>query len=89
MPAPVFVAIAERTGLIGRLDDFVLDRACRDLARHLAEYGGDITVHVNISASRLGEPEVESAADDCLSRHELAPHHLVLGVTESSWADLI
>jgi diguanylate cyclase (GGDEF)-like protein len=84
VPAPVFVAIAERTGLIGRLDDFVLDRACRDLARYLAEYGGDITVHVNISASRLGEPDVELAADDCLSRHELAPHHLVLEVTESS-----
>ncbi|GIH14106.1 putative bifunctional diguanylate cyclase/phosphodiesterase [Rugosimonospora africana] len=84
VPAPVFVAIAERTGLIGRLDDFVLDRACRDLAGHLAEYGGDVTVHVNISASRLGEPDVELAADDCLSRHALAPHHLVLEVTESS-----
>jgi diguanylate cyclase (GGDEF)-like protein len=84
VPAPVFVALAEHTGLIGRLDDFVLDRACRDLAGYLATSGEDVTVHVNVSASRFGEPEVEATVRDRLVRHGLAPDRLVLEITEST-----
>ena len=32
VPPDVFVAVAERAGLVGELDDLVLDQACRDLA---------------------------------------------------------
>jgi diguanylate cyclase len=84
LPPTVFVALAERTGLIGRLDDYVLDRACRDLAACAGPGADDLVVHVNVSASRLGEPEVEAAVYDCLSRHRLPGHRLVLEVTESS-----
>ena len=82
LPTAVFIAVAERTGLIGRLDDFVLDRACRDLAGYRGSDG--IALHVNVSASRLGEPEVEAAVHDCLTRHHLEAGRLVLEVTESS-----
>jgi len=82
LPAAVFIAVAERTGLIGRLDDFVLDRACRDLAGYRGSDG--IALHVNVSASRLGEPEVEAAVHDCLTRYHLDAGRLVLEVTESS-----
>ena len=39
MPPEVFVAAAERTGLIDALDDYVLDRACRDMAALRARAG--------------------------------------------------
>jgi EAL domain-containing protein (putative c-di-GMP-specific phosphodiesterase class I) len=58
-PPAVFVAMAERAGLISALDDFVLDRSCRELAATLASRGGDMPLHVNISASRLGNADLE------------------------------
>jgi EAL domain-containing protein (putative c-di-GMP-specific phosphodiesterase class I) len=81
LPPAVFIALAERTGLIGMLDDLVLDRACRDLAAHGP---GELVVHVNLSASRLGEPEVEATVFDCLERHGLPADRLVLEITEST-----
>jgi diguanylate cyclase (GGDEF)-like protein len=84
VPPTVFVAVAERAGLVGALDDFVLDRACADLAAYQARYVDDTAVHVNISASRLGNPELEIVVRDILRRHGLAPRQLVLEVTESS-----
>ncbi len=82
--ASTFVAVAERCGLIGRLDEFVLDRSCRDLAAHLAVHGGHMSVHVNVAGSRFGHPDVEASAIAALERYGLQPHNLVLEVTESS-----
>jgi diguanylate cyclase (GGDEF)-like protein len=84
VPPSVFVAIAERAGLVAALDDFVLDRACRDLASYLGVNGGDAVVHVNVSASRLGNPDLERVVRDALRRYGLTAQHLVLEVTESS-----
>ncbi|MDR7273939.1 putative bifunctional diguanylate cyclase/phosphodiesterase [Catenuloplanes atrovinosus] len=79
----VFVAVAERAGLVAALDDFVLDTAARD-ARALAElHGRDVAVHVNVSAGRLGRPELEIAVADALRRHGLAPERLILEITET------
>ena len=83
VPPSVFVAVAEKAGLVGALDDFVLDRACGDVAAHLARHGTAPAVHVNISASRLGNPDLEQTVADTLARHGLSPGHLVLEVTES------
>src|SRR4029450_4936813 len=35
----VFVTVAERTGLVAAIDDFVLDRACEDAAALANAYG--------------------------------------------------
>ncbi len=83
VPPTVFVAVAERAGLIGSLDDFVLDRSCREVAARLAA-GDDVVVHVNISAGRLGNPDLEVVVAELLARHALPARHLVLEVTETS-----
>ncbi|MFI5839117.1 putative bifunctional diguanylate cyclase/phosphodiesterase [Catenuloplanes sp. NPDC051500] len=80
----VFVSVAERAGLVAALDDFVLDTACRDARGLAALYGGDVAVHVNVSAGRLGRPELESAVRDALHRHDLPPERLILEITETS-----
>jgi diguanylate cyclase (GGDEF)-like protein len=80
----VFVAVAERAGLVARLDDFVLDRACAD-AQALAERFGEAPdVHVNVSAGRLASPELATAVESALRRHGLDPRKLVLEITETS-----
>jgi diguanylate cyclase (GGDEF)-like protein len=80
----VFVAVAERAGLVAALDDFVLDRGCADAAQLGERLGRPVDVHVNVSALRLGRPELEAAVEGALRRHGLRPERLVLEITETS-----
>ena len=79
VPPLVFVAAAERAGLVAALDDLVLEIACRETAA-LA----DLQVHVNVSAGRLGCPLLETTVRDTLARHGLPGDRLVLEITETS-----
>jgi diguanylate cyclase len=78
-----FVAAAERTGLMGVLDDFVLNRACADAGTLAAAYGREIGMHVNVSASRLGRKDLEAAIGWALQRHKLPAGRLTIEITES------
>jgi EAL domain-containing protein (putative c-di-GMP-specific phosphodiesterase class I) len=80
----VFVTVAERAGLVGALDDFVLDRGCADAAVLAERFGRPVDVHVNVSAARLGGQELEAAVERALLRHGVRPDRLVLEITETS-----
>jgi diguanylate cyclase (GGDEF)-like protein len=84
VPPDVFVAAAERTGLISTLDNHVLDRACRDIAALRVRSRIPLAVHVNVSATRLADPELELAVQASLARHGLPAAALVLEITETS-----
>jgi diguanylate cyclase (GGDEF)-like protein len=84
VPPEVFVAAAERTGLIAVLDDRVLDRACRDMAELRGRSGVPLAVHVNVSATRLADPALEAGVLASLRRHRLPAAALVLEITETS-----
>jgi diguanylate cyclase (GGDEF)-like protein len=79
----VFVTVAERTGLVAAIDDFVLDRACGDAAALANTYGRPIDVHVNVSAARLGQDGLEDAVFGALRRHAVPPSRLVVEITET------
>jgi diguanylate cyclase (GGDEF)-like protein len=79
----VFVTVAERTGLVGAIDDFVLDQACADAATLATVYRRPIDVHVNVSAARLGQQGLEEALRTALTRHGTDPSRLVVEITET------
>ncbi|GAA0574165.1 EAL domain-containing protein [Paractinoplanes ferrugineus] len=79
----VFVTVAERTGQVAAIDDFVLDQACADAAALAIIYGRPIDVHVNVSAGRLGQPGLEEAVRAALKRHALPPSRLIIEITET------
>ncbi len=79
MPAD-FVPLAEQTGLIGPLGDWVLRRACADLA------GCGTLVSVNVSAHQVGSGELTSLVEEALRTSGLDPARLMLELTESSLA---
>jgi diguanylate cyclase (GGDEF)-like protein len=83
VPPEKFITAAERAGLVGLVDDFVVDRACRDAAR-FAPGHADVVVHVNVSAARYGDPEQEAAVLRALERHGLPGHRLLLELTETA-----
>ena len=86
VPADLFIAVAERAGLVGLVDDFVLDRACQDAADFAGPWR-NLVVHVNVSAARFGEPEQEAAVLRALHRHRLPAHRLLLELTETAKLD--
>jgi EAL domain-containing protein (putative c-di-GMP-specific phosphodiesterase class I) len=78
-----FLEIAESTGLIDPLTDWVLDHALAQLSLWHAQ-GLVIDVAVNISARNLRN---ESLAENVLQRladHEVEPRHLEVEITETA-----
>ena len=72
-----FIAVAEESGLIGRLGEWILTRSCLDAA----QWGG-IKVSVNISPVQFREPAFAAKISRILSETELFPWLLDLEVTE-------
>lgn len=73
-----FIAIAETSGLIYSLGQFVLARACRDL---LAQH--DLKLSVNISPAQFRDPEFEDKVASVLKSSGFPPARLQLEVTET------
>ena len=79
MPAD-FIPLAEETGLIGRLNEWMLRRACDDLA------GRGMLLSVNISAHQLGDGALPQLVSEVLAASGLPPARLLLELTESTIA---
>lgn len=78
-----FIPLAEQTGLIHPLTVWVLNAAvafCADMQRA----GCHFRVSVNLSAHSLREKDLPAMVGEALSRVGLAPHYLVLEITESA-----
>lgn len=81
-----FVSVAEETGLIVPLGDWILDQSCRQLAAWRREIPGTeaLTMHVNIASAQIGREDTPDRVIACLQRHELPPEALHLEITETS-----
>lgn len=80
IPPVEFIPVAEQTGLISRMGEWALRRACTDAAR----WPQELAVAVNISAVQFKDPErLVEAVKDALLISRLAPNRLELEVTES------
>jgi diguanylate cyclase (GGDEF)-like protein len=85
VPPFEFIPVAEESGLIGPLGDFVLRRACRDFAawhRALGERAPRLLA-VNLSRAQLGEARWPATVREVLQQNGMHPSQLQLEVTES------
>jgi len=79
----VFIPVAEESGLIVQLGDWVLAEACR-WTRHLHDAGMyRLQVAVNISAKQFHQRDLVARVEAILRESGLAPHFLLLELTES------
>ncbi|HKO56221.1 MAG TPA: EAL domain-containing protein, partial [Thermoanaerobaculia bacterium] len=84
MLAPgVFIPIAERTGLIRPITDWLLNRALQQV-REWQDAGKPVHVAVNISAKSLLEQTLPSKIHALLEKWRLDPRFLKIEITESS-----
>lgn len=79
----VFIPIAEETGLIVPLGEWVLRRACRDASR----WPSHVRVAVNVSAVQLRQRTFAETVFAVLSASGLEAHRLELEITESVLLD--
>jgi diguanylate cyclase (GGDEF)-like protein len=88
MVSPVeFIAIAERTGLIGELGAMLLERACRQIAAWHAELGHCVPVAVNVSPVQLLNRGFLQLVERTLRDTGIPAHCLTLEITESAAVD--
>jgi diguanylate cyclase (GGDEF)-like protein len=85
VPPIEFIPVAEETGLIARLDRWVLHQACHQLSRWIAD-GHDVWVAVNISVRELHLAEYVTHVVEVLRAHRVPADRLVLEVTEHAVA---
>lgn len=79
-----FIPVAEETGLIVPLGNWVMREACRQMRAWL-DAGHDIqTMAVNLSPKQLRDPALQDTILDVLDETGLDPHRLELEFTESA-----
>jgi diguanylate cyclase (GGDEF)-like protein/PAS domain S-box-containing protein len=83
IPPATFIAIAEETGLIGRLGEWGLRTACREAGAWAAARGGPLRIAVNLSGHQLGQKALPDMVRNALAAAGLRPGSLVLELTES------
>ena len=83
IPAPAVIGIAEETGLIRSLGNWVLDRALRDAITYGAAGMHSRYVSVNVSAAQLLAPGFTSHIRRQLMAVDIDPSRLVVEITET------
>ncbi len=79
-----FVPIAEETGLIEPIGEWVLDEACRQLASWRTRFEDDFFVSVNIAARQLRQPQFADRIKAALDKHRLPAEALEIEINETS-----
>ena len=78
VPPNVFIPVAEETGLMGAIGEFVIDEACKTAAT----WPEPITVALNISPRQIILPALPNLVSEALARYKLAGNRIELEVTE-------
>ncbi len=84
VPTDKFIAIAEESGLIVPLGDWVLEETCRQSRAWIDEGLRPVQVAVNVSPLQLTRFDFSGKVSHLLERYRLSPRMLEFEVTEST-----
>ena len=83
VPPSTFIPVAEDTGLITPLGDWVLQQACREAAGWIGQPLKDCRLSVNISCRQFAQPRLYEDIAAILAESGLPPQRLELEITET------
>ncbi|MEZ5509094.1 MAG: EAL domain-containing protein [Gammaproteobacteria bacterium] len=79
-----FIPLAERTGAIVTIGEWVLKASCNALRRWHEQGFTHLTISVNISANQLHQSDIVQTVRALLEETQVPPHFLVLELTETA-----
>ncbi|RVU34369.1 EAL domain-containing protein [Rheinheimera riviphila] len=82
VPPLRFIPVAESTGLIVQIGEWIIWEACRFLTRQHAR-GHMITVSINLSARQFTDQDLPALVERIVKRTGASPAHLIFEITES------
>lgn len=82
-----FIPIAEESGLIIEIGDWVIEQACKQLKNWKLCGISNIRIAVNISPKQFREAKLSSKIFQYLNKYDVEPKMLELEITESSMTD--
>jgi diguanylate cyclase (GGDEF)-like protein len=81
-----FIPIAEQSGLIVPIGEWVMQTACNDVKKWV-DQGIDMRIAVNVSGAQFYQSDIVDYTKKVLNKTELEPKRLELEVTESVFMD--
>jgi EAL domain-containing protein (putative c-di-GMP-specific phosphodiesterase class I) len=78
-----FIPLAERSGLIGPLGNWVIEAACKQ-ARAWRDKGLRMRVAINLSAYQMRQDDIADRIAEALARHRIQPALLTCEITETA-----
>ena len=85
IPPATFIPLAEETGLIVPLGNWVLEEACRQIGEWSTKYQMQVPVAINLSAEEFTAKRLDARVSQAMERNGLTSHLLELEITESSF----
>ena len=79
-----FIEVAEETGLIIPIGQFVLDRVCRDITQWREQGAHLVPVSMNVSAVQLERTKLRELIQQAMLKNRIGPQLLALELTEGS-----
>ncbi len=79
-----FIPLAEETGLILAITEWVLHTACAQARAWRAAICPDMSIAVNLSARHFRQPDLATQIADILAQHGLPPAAIEIEITESA-----
>jgi diguanylate cyclase (GGDEF)-like protein len=79
-----FIPLAEQTGLILEIGEWVLQSACAQLKNWNEQVDAHFTIAVNLSPRQFTDPDLVPKIATILDRHGVQPHRLELEITEGA-----
>lgn len=83
IPPEQFISLAEENGLIIRLGEWVLNKACAQAKLWATMSPQRFRIAINISAHQLLQPDLCDMVANVLAHHDLDPRYLELELTET------
>ncbi|MFP4314216.1 MAG: putative bifunctional diguanylate cyclase/phosphodiesterase [Alphaproteobacteria bacterium] len=82
-----FIPVAEQSGLIVPIGEWVMMTACKSAKEWIDRHGQDIRIAVNVSAAQFSQSDIVTFTQKVLQETGLEAHRLELEVTESVFMD--
>ena len=79
-----FIPLAEETGIIVAIGDWVLDEVCKQIATWLAAGREPVPIAVNVSPKQLASPNFVQKVTACIVRHGIPSTLLHIEITEGA-----